>query len=145
MTLNDLPVNQWHRVQALCADGDASSDVSFDLPLTVPSGGRTGASASHVGSDAASHTVSTRLQALGFLVGEPVRLLRRSWLKHGPVVVQVGNATFALRASEAACVAVDTDRASRIDTPAELLTEPPTERPTGGTTATSTYSLGQAV
>jgi hypothetical protein len=53
------------------------------------------------------------------------------------VVVQVGNATFALRASEAACVAVDTDRASRIDTPAEL--------PSGGTTDTYIYSLGQAV
>ncbi|MDP4609474.1 MAG: ferrous iron transport protein A [Burkholderiaceae bacterium] len=137
MTLNDLPLNQWHSVRALRADGDASSDVSFDLPLTVPSGSHTGASASHVGSDAASHTVSTRLQALGFLVGEPVRLLRRSWLKHGPLVVQVGNATFALRASEAACVAVDTVSASCTDTPAEL--------PTGGTTDTSIYSLGQAV
>jgi ferrous iron transport protein A len=41
------------------------------------------------------------LQALGFLAGEPVRLLRRSWLKRGPLVVQIGNATFALRQDEA--------------------------------------------
>jgi Fe2+ transport system protein FeoA len=141
MTLNDLPLNQWHSVRALCSDGDMPRDVSFDLPLTVSSGSRSGAIASHVGSDAVSHTVSTRLQALGFLVGEPVRVLRRSWLKHGPLVVQVGNATFALRASEAACVAVDTYRASCIDTP----TASPMDAPIDVTTDTSIYSLGRAI
>ena len=48
------------------------------------------------------------LQALGFLVGEPVRLLRRSWLRRGPLVVQIGNATFALRQDEAECIDVQT-------------------------------------
>ena len=57
---------------------------------------------------AGAQTVTARLQALGFLVGEPVRLLRRSWLRRGPLVVQIGNATFALRQDEAECIDVQT-------------------------------------
>lgn len=48
-----------------------------------------------------------RLQALGFLPHEPVKVLRRSWFSGGALVVQIGNATFALRASEAAQVALE--------------------------------------
>jgi Fe2+ transport system protein FeoA len=43
-----------------------------------------------------------RLLALGFLPHERVRVLRRSWLPGGALVVQLGNATFALRSAEAA-------------------------------------------
>ena len=42
-----------------------------------------------------------RLLALGFLPHEPVRVLRRSWLPGGALVVQLGNTTFALRTAEA--------------------------------------------
>lgn len=50
----------------------------------------------------ASHGVENpRLVALGFLPAEPVRVLRRSWWRRGALVVQVGNATFALRENEA--------------------------------------------
>ncbi len=75
MKLCDIPLNQWHSVTAV--DGAEAAR---------PVGGQ---------------TIGARLQALGFLAGEPVRLLRRSWLKRGPLVVQIGNATFALRQDEA--------------------------------------------
>jgi ferrous iron transport protein A len=45
-----------------------------------------------------------RLTDLGFVPNERVCVLRRSWWKGGALVVQVGNATFALRDREAACI-----------------------------------------
>ena len=45
-----------------------------------------------------------RLSDLGFVPNERVCVLRRSWWKGGALVVQVGNAKFALRDSEAACI-----------------------------------------
>jgi Fe2+ transport system protein FeoA len=48
-----------------------------------------------------------RLAALGFLPAEPVRVLRRSWWQRGALVVQIGNATFALRDNEAAQIGVE--------------------------------------
>jgi ferrous iron transport protein A len=48
--------------------------------------------------------LAKRLADLGFVPNERVCVLRRSWWKGGALVVQVGNATFALRDSEAACI-----------------------------------------
>ena len=48
--------------------------------------------------------IAQRLADLGFVPQERVCVLRRSWWKKGALVVQVGNATFALRHSEAACI-----------------------------------------
>ncbi len=48
-----------------------------------------------------------RLMALGFLPHEQVRVVRRSFFKGGPLVVQVGNAVFALRSDEAEQVQVE--------------------------------------
>lgn len=48
-----------------------------------------------------------RLLALGFLPHEPVRVLRRSWWRQGPMVVQLGNTTFALRPQEAQQIALE--------------------------------------
>lgn len=48
--------------------------------------------------------LARRLADLGFVPQERVCVLRRSWWKKGALVVQVGNATFALRDSEAACI-----------------------------------------
>lgn len=47
-----------------------------------------------------------RLQALGFLPLENVRVLQRSWWPGGALVVQVGDAVFGLRPDEAAQVPV---------------------------------------
>lgn len=80
MNLNNIPINQWHSVAGV---HDAEQKATGGAPNT-----------------------GVRLKALGFLSGEPVRLLRRSWLQHGPLVVQIGNATFALRQDEARHVEV---------------------------------------
>lgn len=56
---------------------------------------------------AAQCFVPPRLMALGFLPHEQVRVVRRSQFKGGPLVVQIGNAVFALRAEEADQVQVE--------------------------------------
>lgn len=48
-----------------------------------------------------------RLQELGFLPLEKVKVLRRSWFKSGALVVQVGDAVFALRPCEAEMVTLE--------------------------------------
>ena len=47
------------------------------------------------------------LEDLGFVPGETVALLARARPGGDPVVVRVGDSTFALRLAEAACVAVE--------------------------------------
>jgi ferrous iron transport protein A len=49
------------------------------------------------------------LADLGFIPGEPVKLLARGRPGNDPLVVRVGDSTFALRRAEAACVQVETD------------------------------------
>ena len=46
-------------------------------------------------------TPHPRLQELGFLPLENVRILQRSWFQRGALVVQVGDAVFGLRPEEA--------------------------------------------
>ena len=48
-----------------------------------------------------------RMEELGFLPMEKVRVLRRSWFKNGALVVQVGDAVFALRPGEAQTVTLE--------------------------------------
>ncbi|MCK9214364.1 MAG: FeoA family protein [Rhodoferax sp.] len=48
-----------------------------------------------------------RLAELGFLPMEKVKVLRRSWFGKGALVVQVGNAVFALRPGEAQLVSLE--------------------------------------
>lgn len=56
----------------------------------------------------AAHSVlSSRLMALGFLPHEQVRVVRRSHFRGGPLVIQIGNAVFALRNDEAEQVQVE--------------------------------------
>jgi ferrous iron transport protein A len=49
-----------------------------------------------------------QLADIGFVIGEPVCVLRRGALGGDPLVVRIGCSTFALRRAEAACVEVDT-------------------------------------
>ena len=60
--------------------------------------------------DAVSAEVSDatlrRLEALGFIEGEPVQLLRRGPGGREPLAVQVGETLFALRLLEANCILV---------------------------------------
>ena len=73
-TLNDSQPHVWRRILSLKTDGSGLADAA------------------------------QRLADLGFVPQERVCVLRRSWWKAGALVVQVGNATFALRHNEAACV-----------------------------------------
>lgn len=48
-----------------------------------------------------------RMEELGFLPMEKVKVLRRSWFRNGALVVQVGDAVFALRPGEALMVSLE--------------------------------------
>lgn len=50
--------------------------------------------------------IARRLRDLGFVAGEPVRLVARGPLGREPLLVQVGFTRFALRSSEAARVRI---------------------------------------
>lgn len=73
-TLNTAPPQVWRRILSLKTESPGASELTL------------------------------RLESLGFVPHERVCVLRRSWWKGGALVVQVGNATFALRDNEAACI-----------------------------------------
>jgi len=50
--------------------------------------------------------IAQRLRELGFVCGEPVRIVARGPLGGDPLLVQIGSTRFALRRSEAARVTV---------------------------------------
>jgi len=52
------------------------------------------------------------LEEIGFLPGERAMVMNRALPGGDPLVVRVGNSTFALRRVEAACVQVTLDRAA---------------------------------
>ena len=58
------------------------------------------------GEGSAPAEMGRRLVELGFLPGEPVRIVARGLLAREPIAVRVGTGTFALRLFEAACVRV---------------------------------------
>jgi ferrous iron transport protein A len=58
------------------------------------------------GEGAAPLEMGRRLAELGFLPGEPVRIVARGLLSRAPLAVRVGTGTFALRLFEAACIRV---------------------------------------
>ena len=60
----------------------------------------------------ANEATVQRLGELGFLPGEPVRLMRRGPGGREPIAVQVGDTLFALRHAEACCVEVEPERRS---------------------------------
>ena len=52
--------------------------------------------------------IAGRLRDLGFVNGEPIRVVAQGPIGADPVVVQIGFTRFALRRAEAARVAVET-------------------------------------
>ncbi|WP_049622140.1 FeoA family protein [Frateuria defendens] len=54
----------------------------------------------------ANDPIAQRLRDLGFVAGEPVRLVAQGPLGADPLLIQIGSTRFALRRSEAARVAV---------------------------------------
>ena len=53
--------------------------------------------------------IAQRLRDLGFVAGEPVRLVARGPLGADPLLVQIGYTRFALRRAEAARVTITTE------------------------------------
>jgi len=53
-------------------------------------------------------TLALRLMEIGFLPGEPVRVIAKGFPAADPLAVRVGQTTFALRRHEAAMVQVTT-------------------------------------
>lgn len=49
---------------------------------------------------------AARLAEIGFLPGEEVRVMSRTLLGGDPLVIRIGDSTFALRKAEADCVLV---------------------------------------
>jgi len=60
----------------------------------------------------ANDAIARRLRELGFVEGEPVRLVARGPVGGEPLLVQIGFTRFALRRSEAARVRVSRDARS---------------------------------
>ena len=58
-----------------------------------------------------SDVIAQRLRDLGFVAGEPVRLVARGPLGADPLLVQIGYTRFALRRAEAARITVAQDAA----------------------------------
>jgi ferrous iron transport protein A len=83
--LTDLAVGAQARVVAVSpsADGDSSAEVH------------------------------RRLSELGFLPGEPLRIVARGFLGREPIAVRIGTGTFALRLFEAACIRVTPEQPPR--------------------------------
>lgn len=61
----------------------------------------------HVEDDAAPDPIARRLRDLGFVNGEPVRVIGRGPFGADPLLVQIGYTRFALRTAEAARVIVE--------------------------------------
>ncbi len=62
--------------------------------------------------DGAEQEMLLRLMEIGFLPGEPVRILAAGFPGDDPLAVRVGQATFALRRHEAALVKVAAQEAA---------------------------------
>lgn len=60
----------------------------------------------------ADDPIAQRLRDLGFVSGEPVRLVARGPLGADPLLIQIGSTRFALRRSEAARVTVRVQEAA---------------------------------
>jgi ferrous iron transport protein A len=73
---------------------------------SLPNGSTATVQALKAASPLTGEATLRRLAELGFLPGEPVRLLRRGPGGREPLAVQVGDTLLALRALEAQCVEV---------------------------------------
>jgi ferrous iron transport protein A len=88
-----------HRLLPIAAAGHATLDT---LPTGVP------AVVHGVCAPAAAPEWAQWLDEIGFLPGERVMVTARGVPGGDPLVVRVGNSTFALRRAEAACIQLET-------------------------------------
>ena len=77
------------------------------FPLSsLPDGGEAVVVRVAPASDAVDASTLRRLEELGFIDGEPVRVIRRGPGGREPIAVRVGDTLFALRLLEAQCIEV---------------------------------------
>jgi ferrous iron transport protein A len=76
------------------------------MRLSELPGGQT-ATVSTVENTVAADPIAARLRDLGFVSGEPVRIVARGPLGGDPLLVQIGFTRFALRRAEAARVLIE--------------------------------------
>ena len=62
--------------------------------------------------DAEEEGMLLRLLEIGFLPGEPVRVMARGFPGNDPLAVRIGHTTFALRSHEAALIRVSLSESS---------------------------------
>ncbi len=84
----------------LLAAGGGVMTALHELPVGVP------AWVEAVQAPAGLDEWRTRLEELGFLPGEPVRVIARAAPGGDPLAVRIADSTYALRRAEAACVQV---------------------------------------
>lgn len=83
------------------------SDAGTSCLLSeLPSGAHAVVARVRGGDDTQHAHTARRLGELGFIPGEPVRLLRRGPGGREPLAVQIGDTQFALRLLEAGCIEV---------------------------------------
>jgi ferrous iron transport protein A len=88
------------------------NDARKAVALTELTNGQTGIIVRvHTVPEHSDDATVQRLGELGFLPGEPVRLMRRGPGGREPIAVQVGDTLFALRYVEARCVEVEPEAA----------------------------------
>jgi ferrous iron transport protein A len=73
----------------------------------VPNGAHAEVTGLHIASLEVGEGTLRRLGELGFISGEPLRMLRRGPGGLEPLAVQIGDTMFALRLVGAQCVSVD--------------------------------------
>ena len=78
--------------EGLDLDRLPTGQIAYVVGLRAPEGG--------------GREMPRRLQELGFLEGEPVRVTARGFPGGAPLAVRIGSSTFALRRYEARCVLV---------------------------------------
>lgn len=115
MRINIIPndpamkMNQEGSAPALARAAALPAAIGLDtLPRQTPAT----VSALRTAQSAADQDVVLRLMEIGFLPGEPVRVVATGFLGGEPIAVRVGQATFALRRHEAALVQVQVEGAT---------------------------------
>jgi len=93
---NTLKQVSKHVVPGAGSSGETLDNASIGDVLTVQ----------HVEAPHAAPEWARWLEEIGFIVGERVMLMARGLPGGDPLVVRIGQSTFALRRAEAACVRV---------------------------------------
>ena len=78
----------------------------LQLLSDLPNGTQATVTGLVAGANAVHSATVRRLGELGFIVGEPVQMLRRGPGGREPLAVRVGDTQLALRLAEAACIQV---------------------------------------